>query len=224
MALTIVTWWWGEKYPEHYVRRLEASVRRHLKEPHRFLCVSDHVIDGIETVEVKDPGLTKHKGCIVRLRLFDEVWQRDIGIRTGDRVVNMDLDSVVTGQLDPLFCRPDSFTILVGANAANPCPYNGSLFMLRAGSHAEVWDDFTLAELATIPRHEFPDDQGWLAHKLPNVSGWNVGPQSGVYAFQKPQWPNGDDLPKDARLVVFPGWRDPAKFVHLSWVKEHWHA
>lgn len=222
MALVIVTWLWGEKYDESYVRKLAAGFRRNLNETHRFLCVTDQVIDGIETTEIKDPGLTTHKGCIARLRLFDEVWQRDIGIKEGDRIVNVDLDVIATGNLDPLFCRPDTFSILTGANAQNPCPYNGSIFMLRGGEHANVWGDFTLAELAKVPYFEFPDDQAWFAHKLPGFVGWKVGPQSGIYAFQKPEWPNGDALPKDARLVVFPGWRDPRKFAHLDWVKASW--
>lgn len=218
----IVTWLWGQKYDDSYVRRLASGVRRNLNEAHRFICVTDRLIDGIETTEIKDPGLTKHKGCIVRLRLFDEVWQRDLGINVGDRIVNVDLDVIPTGNLDPLFCRPDTFSILTGANAKNPCPYNGSLFMLRAGFHSEVWDDFTLQELNKIPRHEFPDDQGWLAYKLPGFVGWKVGPPSGVYGFQKVAWPKGDDLPTDARMVVFFGWRDPSKFTHLPWVKERW--
>lgn len=136
----------------------------------------------------------------------------------------MDLDSVVTGPLDPLFNRPDNFMILTGANAINPCPYNGSLWMLRAGYRPDVSSQFTLEAANQIPFYEFPDDQAWFAHKLPGVIGWKVGAPSGVYAFQKPGWPKGDELPKDARLVVFPGWRDPAKFTHLPWVRERWAA
>ena len=220
--LTIVTWLWGDKYGAEDVKRLQRGIARNLKDEHRFLCVTDDPIDGVETTIIKDPGLTKHKGCIARLRLFDEVWQRDIGCKDGDRIVNIDLDVVVTGDLAPLFCRADSFTILTGANAANPCPYNGSVWMLRAGAHVDVWEDFTLNALSMIPAHEFPDDQGWMAARLPGVVGWKVGSPSGIYAFQKPAWPKGDALPKDARLVVFPGWRSPEKFKHLDWIKEHW--
>jgi hypothetical protein len=136
----------------------------------------------------------------------------------------MDLDSVVTGTLDPLFVRAETFMILQGANAANPCPFNGSLMMLRAGWHDEVWTDFDLVKANAVPKYEFPDDQGWLYHKLPNAAGWKVGPQSGVYAFQKPGWPKGEALPKDSRLVVFPGWRSPEKFKHLPWVQQNWAA
>ena len=94
--------------------------------------------------------------------------------------------------------------------------------MLRAGAHSEVWSDFTLEAAQQVPFFEFPDDQGWIHHKLPGAAGWQVGTSSGVYAFQKPGWPKGDTLPKDASIVAFPGHRDPKKFVNLPWVHDNW--
>lgn len=141
-----------------------------------------------------------------------------------DRLACMDLDTVITGPLDEIFDRDNSFLILQGANSSNPCPYNGSIFMLRAGAHSEVWNDFSLEAAAKVPFFEFPDDQGWLAHKIPNAAGWLVGQGSGIYAFQKRGWPQGEDLPADARMAVFPGWRSPEKFKHLPWVRENWIA
>jgi len=225
MALVVMTWFWGDKYSPHDVAKLAAGFKRHLRQPYRFVCATDDdslSIPGVETTPIKDPGLTKQKGCFARLRLFDKVWQDDIGVE--DRLANVDLDVVVTGEIDLLFNRPDPFVVLKGANASNPCPFNGSLFMLRRGAHPELWDDFTLEAASKIPFYEFPDDQGWFWHKIPDASGWNVGSPSGVYAFQKPGWPAdvGDRLPAGARMVVFPGWRSPSKFKHLPWIKEHW--
>lgn len=217
-GLTVLTWLWGAKYSPDYVKRLQAGVARHLRQPYRFLCVTDEAIEGVETTPIKDPGLTRHPGCIARLRLFDDVWQRDIGA-TG-RIVCIDLDAIVTGPLDQLFDRPEPFVILQGVNLSNPCPFNGSLWMLRAGYRPDVWDDFTLAELDKIERHEFPDDQGWLWHMIPEAAGWRSS--AGVYAFHKGGWPGGDDLPNGACFVAFPGRRDPAQYGHLKWVKEHW--
>lgn len=225
--LIICAFAWGQKYGAEYVERLAAGVCQHLSESHRFVLISEwmHHVEGVEVKALTDFELTKIKGCFARLRLFDAGWQHHV-LRAlpGDRIACMDLDSIVTGPLDPLFNRPDNFTILTGANAANPCPYNGSLWMLRAGYRPDVWTDFSLEAAAKVPHYEFPDDQAWFAHKLPGVVGWKVGAPSGVYAFQKPGWPKGDDLPADARLVVFPGWRDPSKFTHLPWVKERWAA
>ncbi len=187
----------------------------------RDLEVDTRVLGIVES----DLPLTKIKGCFARLRMFDPLYQENIEIVAHskiDRIVCMDLDTVITGPLDPLFDRDETFLILQGANAANPCPFNGSLMMLRAGHHSEVWSDFSLEKARAVPFYEFPDDQGWIHHMLPNAAGWKVGAESGVYAFQKPGWPKGDDLPADARMVVFPGWRSPEKFKHLKWIKENW--
>ncbi len=209
--LNIGTWVWGDKYDQRYVERLFAGIRRHLSQPYRpwVFQVSEH-----------DHYLTEIPGCFARLRMFDPIWQRDNGI--DDRLVCLDLDVVITGPLDPLFDRPESFVILQGANAANPCPFNGSVMMLRAGAHPEVWSDFSLQAAGKAPFYAFPDDQGWLWHKLPNAAGWNCGPESGIWSFGKRGWPQDNKLPQGARIVAFPGKRDPSMFTYLDWVKENW--
>lgn len=213
MALVVSTWVWGDKYGPEYVQRLANGVARNLKEEHVFR---------VFTPEDEDFPLTLVPGCFARLRMFDPVWQWAVGLKEGDRLVCLDLDLVVTGPLDRLFYRPETFLILQGANTANPCPFNGSVMMLRAGRHAEVWGDFSIEAAGKTPFHEFPDDQGWIHHKLPDAAGWKCGPASGIYAFRKREWPKSDDLPSVASIVAFPGARDPAQFAHLDWVKANW--
>jgi len=214
--LIVSTWIWGRKYGQEYIERLAAGVTRHMKAPHVF-----RVFEPL----AEDAALTEIPGCFARLRMFDPAWQAAQGIAPGDRIVNLDLDAVVTGDLDDVFGIDAPFAILQGANAENPCPYNGSLMSLVAGAHPEVWSDFSLEAVSALPKHDFADDQQWLAHKLPGALGWTAGEGSGVYAFCKPGWPKGTaGLPRNARLVFFPGWRDPSGFTHLEWVKQHWIA
>lgn len=222
-VLTISTWLWGDKYPPEHVERLHASLRRNLKKPFRFLCVTDRKAPfstGIEVTPIPDLDLTKVKGCFARLRMFDPAWQHKVGVT--DYLACVDLDVVITRNCDDVFERTEDFLILQGANSTNPCPYNGSLMMLRKGAHPEVWRDFSLDAASIIPFFSFPDDQGWIAHKIEKAAGWKAGGPEGVYAFQKPGWPQGYDLPANAKMVVFPGWRSPEKFKHLPWIKEHW--
>jgi hypothetical protein len=210
-GLTISTWRWGQKYAGHYVERLKSGIARHLRQEYKFAVFSP---------EAEDEYLTKVPGCFARLRMFDPEWQERHGIE--GRLVCIDLDAVITGSLDALFDRPEKYTILHGGNSANPCPYNGSLQMLRAAARSDVWRDFSMKRAGEVPFYEFPDDQAWLAHKIPDAAGWKVGSESGAYCFQKPGWPNGDALPEGARFVAFPGWRDPSKFTHIEWVKRNW--
>jgi hypothetical protein len=212
--LHVSVWIWGDKYSDDHLAKLETGVARHLRQSYRWMVCRP---------QPEDRYLTVVPGCFARLRMFDPDWQERNGIATGERLVCMDLDSVVTGPLDPLFDRPEPFVILQGANASNPCPYNGSIMMLRAGYRPDVWSDFSLDVAQTIPRYRFADDQGWLWDRLPGAAGWKAGTESGIYAFQKPGWPSrGTALPADARLVVFPGYRDPSQFAELPWVQQHW--
>jgi hypothetical protein len=224
-VLVICTWLWGNKYTLADVWRLKRGVFRHLKQSHRFMVMTERERDpfhlsGVERHAIKDPSLTQVDGCFCRLRMFDYGWQKNRDI--DDRLVCIDLDAVMTGPLDPLFDRPETFVILAGANSVNPCPFNGSVMMLRPGNHGEVWSKFSLEAARTTPFYKFPDDQGWLATRLPKAATWRVGTQSGIYAFKKPGWPAGDALPSDARMVVFPGARSPLAFSRLEWIKKHW--
>jgi hypothetical protein len=236
-VLTIVTWIWGDKFNTADVAKLAAGVRRHLKQPHRFLCMVDR-LEGREPIEgvgyrliVNSGDLLKVKGCFARLRIFDPQWQFLREIAPDDIIVNIDLDTVITGLLDPLFDRPEPFVIMQDGNAHNPCPFNGSMQMLRAGYRPDVWTDFSLEAAAKTKFYEFPDDQGWLWDRIPDAAGWKCGDSSGVYVFRKPGWPGWDsknpaqfdnDLPAGARLVTFSGWRSPEKFQNIGWVKDHW--
>lgn len=224
--LNVVTWLWGDKYNTDDVVKLRAGVSRHLSQPHKFMLVTDslnRVPYGCSALEIPNLELTKIPGCYARLVMFSPQWQRKLWLAEGDKIVCMDLDTVITGPLDPLFDRPEPFVILHGGNFANPCKFGGALMMLRPGAHPEIWSDFSVEAASKVPFYQFPDDQGWIWHKVPDAAGWQVGkPTVGVYVFRKPGWSNNDELPKDARLVTFNGWRSPQKFNHLSWVKEHW--
>jgi hypothetical protein len=224
--LAICTWLWGSKYTLDDVYKLKRGVARCLKQPHRFLVMTERERDwsppyGIERHAIKDPELLAYPGCFARLRMFDYGWQHNRKI--DDRLVCMDLDMVITGELDKLFDRPETFVILAGANSLNPCPYNGSVFMLRPGCHGQLFSDFSMEEARKIGHYKFPDDQGWFWHKLPNAATWQAGRTSGVYGFKKPGWHHGSDrLPEQARIVAFPGHRQPKDFMHLDWVRKHW--
>jgi len=222
-VLAISTWLWGDKYSESDVLKLKRGVARHLKQSHRFMVITERerkLESDIERHAIKDPELLSVPGCFARLRMFEKGWQENKDL--DDRLVCLDLDMVITGPLDKLFDRPEPFVILSGANSMNPCPFNGSVMLLRPGHHEEVWTSFSLEETNKIKFYKFPDDQGWIWNKVPNAATWPCGRKSGIYAFMKPGWPMYGGLPANASIVAFPGARRPSEYKHLDWVKKHW--
>jgi|GEM_PF-4195643 len=208
----IGTWLWGNKYPKYYVTNLKAAVGRNFEGPYRF-----HVWKP----PAEDVPLTKIQGCFARLRTFDPEWQARQGILPGERIVVLDLDLVVTAPIAPIFDRKDGFAILQGVNSSNPNPFNGSVWTLQAGYRPDVWKEFSIEAARAVPFHDFPDDQAWFFHKICYAGA--IGPADGVYAFRKKGWPaNSTDLPPGARIVAFPGHRDPHQFHWLKWVRKHW--
>lgn len=210
----MVTWIWGDKYKNGYVEKLQSGLARHMTQDYQF-----RVFNPLP----EDMHLTEILGCYARLRMFDPAWQERQGLKVGDQLVCLDLDNVITRSIGTLFNRSESFVILQGANSMNPCPFNGSVMMLRVGAHPEVWSDFSVEAACRVPYYEFPDDQGWLHHKLRNAAGWRCGGSSGIYAFQKRGWgARSVELPADARIVCFSGRSDPSEYIHVPWVNEHW--
>lgn len=140
--------------------------------------------------------------CYRRLALFSPH-----AVLLGDRLVSIDLDCVVFGDLAPLL-TPQDFKIAKGKIS----PYNGSMWMLRAGAHPEV---FTKFDPNKSPNEAFAhtdpetggnylgSDQAWISHMLPGMPTW--GPKDGVYMhYLLPQYTR-TVKPANCRIVFFPG-------------------
>jgi hypothetical protein len=222
--ITFVCFKWGSKYPGHYVSRLASGIVRNYVGPHRFICFADNrngIPGWIDVKPIEDRYLLPiDDGCYVRVRMFDPKWQERYNIT---RLVSLDLDLIITGGLNPLFDRSESFMILGGGHF-NPCPYNGSVMMIEAGAARQVWDDFYLIRACEVARADGRyrgTDQTWIAHCVPDAATWTY--RDGIFSFRKPGWPTNSLLkPEGARIVSFPGNADPLQYTHLPWVQEAW--
>lgn len=92
--ITVWTMCTGDAFSPDEVRILKRQVDRHLSIPHKFVCITEHKIDGITTL---DPP-TDYPG-----------WWGKIGLFKVDvpeaRNLWLDLDVIITGSLDGL-CLP----------------------------------------------------------------------------------------------------------------------
>jgi hypothetical protein len=233
--LSIVSWFW--KPPAHYrsqfnaghVNTLRNMVRRHYREPHRFICVTDSptgIDKDIEVIplwtdfsNVLSPHGPGNPSCYRRLKAFSA----EAEAMFGKRFVSMDLDCVIVGDLAPLFDRPEDFIIWGDTNPKTP--YNGGLFLMTAGARRKVWDDFDPHKSPVIGRKlgYFGSDQAWIGACLgPHEARWTKA--DGVYSYRNEIAKNRGHLPANARLISFHGHVDPdsREAQRLEWVREHY--
>ena len=230
--LTIVGWLWRDKhcrnqyFPEH-ANAWARAIHRNLTLPHRFVLLTDKPKWKFDPLIEKIPLWDDWRNvrseawreefpqCLVRLKAFS----RDMRAILGDRFVSIDLDCSVVGNLDAILGRTEDFLICL-----RPLPrrsvniYQARMWMMNAGARENVWLDFkgakSLRKIAQefapeVARHYLATDQGWLLYKLGrHEAGWKAN--DGVYF-----WPwlketgRDQDLPKNARIVFFPGMEKP---------------
>lgn len=227
--ITVVTFKWETpgyraKFTSEHVNILRRMVARHYDKPHRFLCITDNpdgLDGGIETAplwsdhrHVANPTGGGRPACYLRLKLFDPS-MRDV---LGDRFVMLDLDCIITGNLSPIFDRPED---AVFWNAPKvPWPYNGAMYMMNTGARPQVWEEFDseISPAETTARGYRGSDQAWISHKLgPGEAVWTD--KDGVYylgAMRNRRMP-----PPNARIIFTTGGTAPWTLPY-QWVKRHY--
>jgi len=233
--LTFVCWRWQppvgyrSTFGPETVYALREMIRRHYAKPHRFVCVTDQPeeLPGIEAIKLwndfADVPSNIGRGypsCYRRLKLFAP----DAGATFGPRVVSIDLDVVVVGDMSPLFDRHEDFVIW-GQSDFKTQAYNGSLWMLRTGTRPQVWQNFNplSSPRAAAQAGCKGSDQGWMCYVLgPHEAKWTQ--RDGVYSYRKHVAPGGNRLPADARIVAFHGKDDPWTYrsQQIRWIRQHY--
>lgn len=241
--ITVVCWKWRpfdgyrSKFEAEHVNVFARMVRRHYGGPMRVVCITDDArgvteVDQVlplwdDFASIPSPhdrrGVRRNPSCYRRLKMF----AADAGEWLGSRIVSIDLDVVVTGDLTPLFERPEPF---VAWGDTNPTTYyNGGFLMFDAGARVELWEEFRRDPAGSIrlaqQRRQWGSDQGWISARLgPNEARFTRG--DGVLSYRNDVRPPplSGNLPPDARLVFFHGEHDPwgPEAQGLGWVREHW--
>lgn len=238
--LEVITWKWKprpyyrSKFDANHVNVAARMVARHYNHPHRFTCITDDP-EGIDsTIRViplwsdlaglKNPSYFNGPSCYRRLKAFS----KEAAVFIGPRFVSLDLDFVATGDLGPVWNRPEDFiiwgdTMLPKDRMGNA--YNGSMWMMTAGARSQVWEKFDHLKSPMAARRAgcMGSDQGWITYCLGRgETKWTT--DDGVYSYRKHIETNNGILPEGARIVFFHGLVDPwsPKAQRLDWVRQHW--
>lgn len=248
--LKIVCWKWkndGKKflprvaYTAEHVNTFASMISRHLDIPYEIVCITDDPtgIDSSIRIVPLWNDLSEYGMCYNRLKIFSKEMKEIIG----SKFVSMDLDCVITSNITDLF-TDDSFKIWQ-PRKNRPAPYCGSMFMMEAGSHNNIWKDFRTSDLmwnnkwgSGVKRDRYihvpafkagftiGSDQAYLAYKMyPKVKTWV--PNDGVLNFQK-HVHKKNQVPKiieDSKIVFFNGGWDPSQEMlqkRYAWIRKNW--
>ena len=217
---------WGDYYGPEYVNRLYAGVKRNLKRPFRFVCVTDRpdgLNEGIEAVPLpEDPkaACSRWPNIFVKLCLFKDGFANLVG-----PTLFLDIDLLVTGPLDRFFdyC-PGEFCIIhnwverrKSLFRRKPLIGNSSCFRFEAGRSGAVYDTFMAEKDDTTQSERFllgsQKFQTYAMRKAGKVNWW---PDDWVCSFKRklvPLFPLNKIFepwrpPKSASIVAFHGQPD----------------
>lgn len=242
--LTVCTFKWKpgvlgrKRFRAWHVNRMAAMFRRHLREPHDFVCVTDDpegLDENVRAVplwsdlaDIPNPHGPREPACYRRLKLFSA----EAAELVGERILAIDLDMVLTGDLGPIVHRPEPVVLL--ATTAPNIPVNGSLVLVTPGVAEEVWTSFNPETSPKLARKAgcHGSDQGWLAWHLlhgclkDRAGVWNAGPGEPIQFFGEHMRRQGAQsrLPEGTRLVSFHGRGEPWGMTEqlLPWVQRHY--
>jgi hypothetical protein len=241
---TVICIRWGTVYGVDYINRLYRGVMRHVRQPTRFVAFTDDPSGLAGGIEAK-PIPTMRLGSGLKPGPWRKLalWAADLGGLEGD-VLFLDLDVLVTGNIDPLFAHEPGKLILIRnwTQGRRDGIGNSSVMRFRAGSAPHLVTDFEADAVAMSYR--FDNEQIYVTKqsRLP-LAFW---PPAWCPSFKHdllPPWPaylyRPPLLPPDARIVVFTGHprpdealegRWPARWYKkfyksippVAWIGDHW--
>jgi hypothetical protein len=226
--LSVVTWRWGSFGPE-YVNTLRNMLERHLHLPHQLFCLTDDLA-GIDPRVVSIQLPTEFANTP---RCQRRMWQysRQRKGLFGDRMLLLDLDTVLFDDITSLIDRPEPIVMLrIGyANVLSPAFALMNTGVLH-GAYEAYRDDPLGYLQATAVRN--PSDLAMLNHFLKgrNIDEWTEADGFAIYFGHgyRPNGPNAvsaaqPNLPHGTRVVILGG-ADKAVLDEgrYDWVRTHW--
>jgi len=209
---------WGKRYSAHWVLRLKAMVEKHLSFTHRFVCLTDDPVPGVECI----PFATDLVGWWAKIELFRP------DLFTGSTLY-FDLDVVLTASVDGivlqaasdpsrLWMRDDfSYSLVKPRTDLDPSARrllggpgccNSSVMAWHGDNVRIIWDAFDRKVMDEmhgdqnyISRLLYPDKLGFLENAFVDSYKYRIRagrPMAPVMVFHGS--PKMDELPRGDSL------------------------
>ena len=190
-----------------YVRKLRASVRKHLTLPHKFYVVTDDAASLYRGMTVKPACLP---GWWEKLRLFKP------GMFPGGRVLFLDLDTFIVGNIDDIASYDGPFATL--RDFWREDGLGPAVMLWNTEAELGIWEGW---EAEGKPMKHANGDQGWLeqhyGRRKPDIL---QDRHPGRFVSYKTHCTNG--VPEGASVVCFHG--KPRPHEVAGWAVEVWNG
>ena len=139
--LKICTVYFDGFYTPDYVSKLYRSLKRNSTIPFEFVCISDTDVEADVVLPYNhQSNIKKHWH---KLKYFSPQFANQ---KPGDEIIIMDIDQVITGNVDELIGHPvsDNELVTYGQWWDSKLKINGGFYKFKSGSLKSIWDDFAL--------------------------------------------------------------------------------
>jgi hypothetical protein len=201
------------RYTGKWVDRLRAMVARHTDRPFRTVCLTDQpeaLPKGVEPVVIPNRGDVR--GWWAKMNLFDPEMPFD------ERVLYLDLDVLVLGDLAPIIDYPADFALC--ADSAPDWQGRGDRRTIKGyNSSCMVWDHLARARFYRDFDAGMPDrlwgDQDALKQMSPNEATF---PEEWVVRVR----PHSHPFDPAVKLGLCVKWKNNKLLKETDWFGQYW--
>jgi len=185
----------GTKYEADYVNKLFSAVKRNSTVDVLFHCFTDDIYGLNIEIDTHPLPHTNVEGWWQKLFLFSD----EINI-TG-RILFLDLDTLITGNIDHYITQDNGFVVLrdLWAKQNN---VGSAVMSFEAGQHKQIWDTFIANPVAAVRSLHPHGDQKWIQKHQTQRIYWQDLYQDEIVSF-KSNCRGG--VPTKAKIICFHG-------------------
>ena len=245
MAVTVCFYWWTDpqgksinnnfnrySYGADDVRMAVAMAGRNLTVPHEFVVLTDkpEAFDGDSHIRAVPLDMRTFVPGTRFVKLM--TYAPETAKTVGEYLMVLDLDCVITGNLDHIASRREDLILWRNPNhqpGTRRARYNTSIVLHRPGSRPELFAKFNpQSDPARLRQKTGGTDQAWISEQVDYDHPHYLTPEKdGVYGAGRMKDADPTTckkLPDNACLVFFPGNRTP-KQQHIqaefTWSPQH---
>ncbi len=216
--LNVVSYKWGNRYAPLYWDRLAKAVKKNLSLPHEFIMICDNAdeLEGDYT-KIRMDMEKDFFGFWTKMTIFRP---KPFGI-TG-RILLLDVDTLITGNLDELGNLHDDFYTYPNWWADTIA---FAVTLMDAGARTQLWEEFIKDPKGIMER--FGNDEEFISKFCPNEKYF---PAPWVRSYKAHCVGRG--VPEGCKFVCFHGKPDPHEVIDKRdgrtalgpdpWIADYW--